>query len=160
VSRALIVYYTKTGHTQQAGEDIAGGLRDAGVEVELKPVAEVPAQALADYDLVLVGSPCHAGSMQVLVSGIAGPVSKWLGGLPKDAFSGKWVAAFSVHSSLGGKVTVRSLERLLTDMGGRVVAPGPVVKAGVPFSLWRGPDASPEAREALRKFGRDLAREL
>jgi hypothetical protein len=34
------------------------------------------------------------------------------------------------------------------------------VKAGAPLSLWRGPDASPEDREGLRHFGRDLSREL
>jgi len=154
------VYYTKTGHTKQAGEDIAAGLRGGGVQVELRPPAEVSAEELASYDLMVVGSPCHAGSVRVLFSGIAGPVSDWLGSLPRDAFSGKPVAAYSVHSFLGGQATVKNLERLLSDMGGWVLAPGPVVKAGVPFSLWRGPDASPEDRERLRKFGRDLAREL
>jgi flavodoxin len=160
VSRALITCYTKTGHTQQAGEDIAEGLRGAGVEVVLKPVGKVEPTDLAGYDLIVVGSPCHAGSMRVLFSGIAGQVSDWLGSLSRNAFAGKAVAAFSVHCSLGGQATVQSLERLLTDMGGRVLIPGPAVKAGAPLSLWRGPDASAEDREKLRQFGRDLAREL
>jgi flavodoxin len=160
VSRALIVYYTKTGHTQQAGEDIADGVRQAGVEVDLKLVSEVQAEDLAGYDLIVLGSPCHAGSVRVLFSGIAGRVSAWLGSLPRKAFAGKAVAAFSVHSSLGGAATVQNLERLLSDMGGRVLIPGVAVKAGVPLSLWRGPDASAEDREKLRHFGRDLAREM
>jgi multimeric flavodoxin WrbA len=160
VSRALITYYSKTGHTKQAGEDSAEGLREAGVEVTLKPVTEVEPTELAGYDLIVIGSPCHAGSMRVLFSGIAGPVSEWLGALPWKVFAGKAVAAFSVHCSLGAKATVQSLQRLLTDMGGRVLIPGPAVKAGAPLSLWRGPDASPEDRENLRHFGRDLAREL
>ncbi len=160
MGRALIAYYTKTGHTRQAGEDIAIGLTEAGIEVTVRPLADIGAEELSAHDLIVVGSPCHAGSVRVLFSGIAGPVSKWLAGLPGDAFAGKAIATYSVHSLLGGQVTVRSLERMLTDMGGRVMAPGPVVKAGVPLSLWRGPDASPGDRERLRQFGRDLAREL
>jgi len=160
VSQALITYYTKTGHTQQAAEDIAEGLREAGVEVLLKPVSQMQAGDLVGYDLIVVGSPCHAGSVRVLFSGIAGPISEWLGALPRGGFTGKAVAAFSVHCSLGAKATVQSLEQLLTDMGGRVLIPGPAVKAGAPLSLWRGPDASPGDRDKLRRFGRDLSREL
>lgn len=160
MSRALIAYHTKTGHTREAGEDIAQGLRGAGVELTLKPVGQVEAGDVAGYDLIVVGSPCHAGSVRVLFSGIAGPVSDWLGSLPRTAFAKKAVAAFAVHSFLGAEATVQSLQRLLTDMGGRVLIPGPAVKAGAPLSLWRGPDASPEDRERLRHFGRDLGREL
>ena len=160
MSRALVTYHTKTGHTRQAAEDIAEGLRQGGVEATLKPVSQVEAGDLAGSDLTVVGSPCHAGSVRVLFSGIAGPVSDWLGALPRGSLAGKAVGAFGVHCSLGAKATVQSLERLLTDMGGRVLIPGPAVKAGAPLSLWRGPDASPEDRERLRHFGRDLAREL
>jgi len=160
MARALIVYHTKTGHTRQAGEDIAAGLAEKGVEAALKGVAEVSAEELSAYDVVVVGSPCHAGSVKVMFSGIARPVSRWLGGLAADAFVGTSVAAYSVYSRFGGLSTVKSLERLLADMGGRVLKPGPAVKAGVPLSLWRGPDASPEDRERLRQFGRDLAGEL
>ena len=159
MARALIVYYTKTGHTRQAAEDIAAGLAEAGVEVEVKPVTEVSAEDVAGCDLVVVGSPCRAGSTGVL-SGVAGPVSRWLGGLPEEALQGKAAAAFSVHSCFGGGTTVRSLERMLGERGGRVLAGGPAVRAGVPFSLWRGPEASAEDRERLRRFGRDLAERL
>ena len=160
MSRALIVYYTRTGHTRQAGEDIAIGLTEAGIEVTVRPLADVGAEELSAHDLIVVGSPCHVGSVKMLFSGIAGPVSKWLGSLPGDAFAGKAVSAYSVHCCFGGAATVKSLERLLTDMGGRVLVPGPAVTAGAPLSLWRGPDASPEDRERLRQFGRGLAREL
>ena len=160
MSRALIVYYTKTGHTRQAGEDIAIGLTEAGVEVTVKPVTDAPGQELTAHDLIVVGSPCHAGSVRPVFSGIAKPVSKWLDGLPTDALADKAVAAFSVHCSFGGATTVKNLEQRLADIGARVLAPGPAVKAGAPLSLWRGPDASPDDRKRLRQFGRDLARGL
>lgn len=160
MSRALIAYYSKTGHTRQAGEDIAIGLTEAGIEITVRPLADVGAEELSAHDLIVVGSPCHVGSVKMLFSGIAGPVSKWLASLPGDAFAGKTVAAYSVHCCFGGAATAESLERLLTDLGGRALVPGPAVKAGAPLSLWRGPDASPEDREELRQFGRDLAREL
>lgn len=161
MSRALIVYHTKTGHTRQAAEDLAAGLTESSdVTVELKLAAAMPAVNLAAYDLIIVGSPCWAGSLRVLFSGVAGPIARWLGGLATDALKGKAVAAFSVNCSFGGHATVEGLEGLLSDLGGQVVVPGVVVKAGAPLSLWRGPDASAEDREKLRQFGRELARDL
>jgi len=160
MSRALIVYFSKTGHTREAGEAIAGGLRESDVEVEMRSMDQVSAEELAGYDLIVVGSPCWGGSLHVLMSGIPIPVGKWLARFEPHGFEGKPVAAFTVHWSFGGQVTLMNLEQLLTDMGGWLIKPGPVVKAGVPFSLWRGPDASPEDREKLRRFGRDLAHEM
>ncbi len=160
MSRALIVYHTKTGHTRQAAEDVASGLTEEGVESDLKLATAMVAVDLEAYDLIAVGSPCWAGSMKVFFSGVAGPIAKWLVGLAPRALEGKVVGAFSVNSSFGGKATVRSLERVLSDLGGRAPVPGPAVKAGAPLSLWRGPDASPEDRERLRQFGRNLARKL
>ncbi|MCK4299104.1 MAG: hypothetical protein KAX80_06210, partial [Planctomycetes bacterium] len=92
MSRALIVYHTKTGHTRQAAEDVAAGLAESGeVEVELKLAAALVAVDLEAYELIVVGSPCWAGSMKVLFSGVAGPISKWLVGLAPGALEEKVV---------------------------------------------------------------------
>jgi flavodoxin len=155
--KALIVYWTHTSHTRRAAEDLAEGLRAAGVEVEL---ADIQAGGLPDpagYEILLVGSPCHAGSIKLAGTGICAAMEHWLRGLPRGSLSGKTAAAFSVHSKLGAGRTVGSMEGLLADAGAKVISPGPVAKAGVPFSLWEGPHASDADREALRAFGRSLA---
>jgi flavodoxin len=156
---AVIIFWTKTGHTQRAAEDLALGLRDSGASVELVDLRHAGLPDLAGYDIIVVGSPCHAGSMKFAGTGIAKPVEAFLRGLPPGSLEGKTAAAFAVHGNLGAERTRGSIEGLLADAGARVIAPGPVVKAGVPFSLWEGPRASAEDRGKLGQFGRLLGGE-
>lgn len=155
--KALILYWTHTGHTRRAAEDLAEGLRSVGVEVDVADLRAGGCPDLAGYELLLVGSPCHAGSIKFAGTGIAAAMERWLRGLARGSLEGKTAAAFSVHSKLGAGRTVGSMEGLLADAGARVISPGPTVKAGVPFSLFEGPRASDADREALRAFGRCLA---
>lgn len=155
--KALIVYWTHTGHTRRAAEDIAAGLRSAGVEVDMADLQANSSPDPAGYEVLLVGSPCHAGSIKLAGTGIAAAMEHWLRGLAKGSLDGKTAAAFSVHSKLGAGRTVGSIEGLLADAGAKVISPGPAVKAGVPLSLWEGPHASEADREALRAFGYSLA---
>lgn len=155
--KALIVYWTHTGHTRRAAEDLAEGLSSVGVEVDLAGLQADSNPDLSGYGLLLAGSPCHAGSIRFAGTGIAAAMEHWLRGLARGSLDGKIAAAFAVHSKLGAQRTVGSMEGLLADAGARVISPGPVVKAGVPFSLWEGPRASQADREALRAFGRSLA---
>ncbi|MGQ9731762.1 MAG: flavodoxin family protein [Candidatus Zipacnadales bacterium] len=154
---ALIVYWTKTGHTERAAEDIAKGLRAAGVEVVFANLRKASVPEVAPHNFVIVGSPCHAGSVPGMGSGIAVKVEQFVRSLPPEALVNKRAAAFAVNSGYGGARTVMSLENLLAKAGAEVQSPGIVVKAGVPLSLWRGPLASAEDRARLREFGRQLA---
>ena len=154
--KALIVYWTKTGHTRRAAQDVAAGLAQTGSEVTLVDLRQNPAPDVGSYDIVVVGSPCHAGSIKFAGSGIARPVETFLRRLPPESLLGKRAGAYSLQSGLGAARTVGSVERLLADAGAEVVSPGPVVTAGVAFSLWEGPRASEADRERLREFGRML----
>ena len=156
-SKAIIIYYSKTGHTLDAAKDIAIGMKENNFVAEIKDVKEVKAADLAPYDLILVGSPCHAGSMP-FSSGIAGPIEKFLKSIPKDTLKGKIAGAFSVHCSMGGEKTVSSIEKLLQSSGADVAIPGPTVKAGAFMSLYRGPDYSPSDKEKLQKFGKTITK--
>jgi menaquinone-dependent protoporphyrinogen IX oxidase len=157
--KAIIIYYTKTGHTQDAAGDIAAGMAKSQVTPEIKNCREIKYRNLADYDLILVGSPCHAGSTAPLRSGIARPLERFLKSIPRGFLRDKKAAAFSVHAGLGAKNTVASLEKLLKRAGAVVVySPGPAVRAGAPLSLWRGPDYSAKDRDKLQKFGNDITR--
>ena len=59
--KALIIYYTITGHTRDAAEEIAAGMKENHVTAVIKSDQEVDPKEIQKYDLVLVGSPCHAG---------------------------------------------------------------------------------------------------
>jgi len=155
--RALIVYYTKTGHTRRAAEDIAEGLRNEGLDVTIQAVAEMTGPDVANHAVIVVGSPCHAGSLAIR-AGVSGPVRSVLKALAPGALAGKVGGAFAVHCSYGGHRTTRAIAKRLRDAGAHVPHQGVVVKAGVPFSLYTGPLASEESREQLRQFGQALAR--
>lgn len=154
--KTIIIYYTKTGHTLDAARDIAVGMKENNVTPDIKDVNDIKYPDLANYDLVVVGSPCHTGSMP-FSSGIAGPVKEFLESIPKDFLKGKKAAAFSVHGLSGGKTTVESIEKRLRLAGADIdVSPGPVVKAGAFLSLYRGPDYTRLDREKLQAFGKAL----
>ena len=50
-----------------------------------------------------------------------------------------------------------AMERTLEELDGNVVRNRPVVKAGAPLSLWKGPDASPSDVSKCEEFGKKLA---
>jgi flavodoxin len=154
--QALIVYWTKTGHTERAGQDIAAALREAGAEVTLANLATGPAPDPVACDLLFVGSPCHAGSIPFAGSGIARPVETWLRALPAGSLQGKTGAAFSVNAGAGAGRTMRNMLDLLSAAGATPTPPAPVVSAGSPLSLWVGPMASDADRTALSAWAKSL----
>ena len=155
--KALIVYHTKTGHTGRAAEDISEGLRSEGLDVSIQAASEMAAWDVADQAVIVVGSPCHAGSVAIR-AGVSGPIRSILKRLPPAALAGKIAGAFAVNYAYGGRRTVGAIENRLRAQGAQVPQHGVVVRAGVPFSLVRGPMASEESREQLQEFGRVLGR--
>ena len=153
---ALIIYHTITGHTRRAAEDVAEGLAGEGATARLLPAGEMPRWDVAGQAIVVVGSPCHAGSLAIR-AGVSGAVLAALKKLAASTLAGMVAGAFSVNSAYGGRRTVQAIERRLRAAGATVPAPGVVVKAGVPLSLFTGPKASEQHREELRHLGRTLA---
>jgi len=154
--RALIVYYSKTGHTRRASQDIAEGLEREGLTVDSVSAAEFRAEDAKPAAIVAVGSPCHAGSVRI-GGGLSHAVRSALAKLEPGCLKGKVAGAFSIHCSFGGGTTVRTIETRLEEAGARIPVAGVVVRAGAPLSLFTGPTASDEARDRLRRFGRQLA---
>ena len=154
--KALIIYHTNTGHTRRAAEDIAEGLKGEGLDVSIQAANELAEWDASDQDVVIVGSPCHAGSLAIR-AGVSGPILSALKKLQPTTLAGKVAGAFSVHSGYGGLRTVHAIEDHLRGAGAQAPRQGVVVRAGVPFSLFTGPMASEENRQELRQFGCALA---
>jgi menaquinone-dependent protoporphyrinogen IX oxidase len=154
--KALIIYHTKTGHTRQAAADVAEGLKALGVEVSIQPAKTLTEWDVEDRDIVVVASPCHAGSVSIR-AGVSGPVLSLLKRLRADTLTGKVAGAFSVNCAYGGQKTVDAIEKHLQAAGARTPQQGVVIRAGVPLSLFKGPMASKKSRNQLREFGYALA---
>jgi hypothetical protein len=54
--QAVVIYESLTGNTAKAGRAIAAGLTAEGVPARAFPITRIDYQALADADLVVVGS--------------------------------------------------------------------------------------------------------
>ncbi len=59
MKKALIIYGSTTGNTESMSEIVGAGLKDAGMEVEIKEVTNAKTDDLTSYDLVLMGCPAY-----------------------------------------------------------------------------------------------------
>jgi len=86
---ALVTYYSQTGNTRA----IAGPMYEELSEhfsCKIHPLDECSISSLDEFDLILVGSPCHAGTL-------AAPVREFLSLLPEaPSFH---LAGFITHAS-------------------------------------------------------------
>jgi flavorubredoxin len=149
--KALVLYHTKTGHTESAAEAVARGLESRKIQTSVKRVADVVPGELADYSMIAVGSPTHGGRP-------ARVVKKFLRGLDKKALKGKTATTFSSYWAIRGKATLRRMKRLLKRRKAKKVLRGVAFKAGAPLSLWKGKDAAEKDLARLEELGRKLAK--
>jgi multimeric flavodoxin WrbA len=155
--KVLILYYTKTGHTLEAANAVAEGIKNAGSVVEIVNVKEFVADKISTFDALIVGSPCWAGSMSKK-AGIAGPVKKVLDGLKADALNGKKCGGISINAGTGGEVTLNNIKEIVMNKGCKVYIPGPVARAGSPLSLWKGPSVSAKDLELYKAYGAEFVK--
>jgi multimeric flavodoxin WrbA len=149
--KVLVLYFTKTGHTLEAANATAEGIRSAGSEVDLVTAKDFDTAQLAGYDALIVASPCWAGSVGRPV--LAPPIDRALAALGTDALREKRCGGISVHSGMGGENTVQHIGERVTQEGCTDYRPGPAARAGVPLSLWKGPSVSPEDEARFRTYG-------
>nr|MDO8080927.1 flavodoxin family protein [Candidatus Freyarchaeota archaeon] len=87
--KILITYFTLTGNTEKIARVICKEVSKKH-KADIKKIEEINADTLNKYDLVFVGTPCHAGDL-------SGPVKNFLNSLPN---SPKYkLAGFFTHFS-------------------------------------------------------------
>lgn len=101
MSKVLVAYFSETGNTKKVAEAIGEEAAQAGHTVELAEVSAVKKEALADVDLVFIGSTCHSAD-------VAKPVKKLLSKLPKGGSAR--LAGFVTHSTMMPGGTPRNTE--------------------------------------------------
>jgi hypothetical protein len=112
--RAVVIYESLRGHTARAAELIAGHLEAAGVSATVCPTTEVDYQAVADADLVVVGSWTDGLFLFGQKPARAGRLSQ----LP--VLTGKRCAVFCTFALDPGK-TLDKLTDLMVERGADVL---------------------------------------
>jgi flavodoxin len=150
MAKALVVYFTVTGHTKKAAEDIGKGMENKGIEVSIKSVVDFSQKDVEPVEIVVFGSPTH-------LSRPATKIKEAMEKLEERSLKGKWVSAFTCMAIRGGDKVLKSLEEMLKEKGAKNFIPGVVIHAGALLSLVKGRDASPEDVEKCEKLGESLA---
>ncbi len=149
--KVLILYFTKTGHTLEAVNATAEGIRTSGSEAVLVTAKEFDSAKLADYDALIVASPCWAGSAGVPT--LPQPLRQALTFLPADTLRDMRCGGISIHSGMGAENTVKRIGEMMAQKGCTGYQPGPVARAGVPFSIFKGPSVSSEDKARFSAYG-------
>lgn len=153
--KVLVLYFTRTGHTLEAATATARGIEAAGAQADLVAVGDFDPAKIANYDAVIVGSPCWSG---MFGSGIAKPIAQALHKLSSQALSGKRCGGIAVNAAAGAQTTVKSIGEILRQKGCTDYRPGPIAAAGAPMSLWKGPAVKPADEESFKNFGSEFVK--
>lgn len=112
--RAVVIHESLTGNTEKAAHLIVGHLAEAGVEAVACPTTDVDYQALADADLVIVGSWTDG----LFLFGQKPARAARIAQLP--FLTGKKAAVYCTYAIETGR-TLEKLEQLVRDRGADVV---------------------------------------
>lgn len=93
----LIVYYSRTGHTEKMADAICEAIRQEDVEVVKKKAEDTQVDELLNYDGIIMGSPCYYGIMAWPIKKLIDESVKFHGKL-----TGKVGAAFTSSANIGG----------------------------------------------------------
>lgn len=107
MASVLIVYFSRTGNTEEMAKAVEKGLRSEGVEVNRKRVEEIHVDKLKDFDGVIIGSPTYFGTMATEIKKFIDESIKYFGKL-----DGKAGGAFSSCGGLGGGAETTVLDIL------------------------------------------------
>jgi NAD(P)H dehydrogenase (quinone) len=150
MAKAIVIYYSRTGNTKEMAEIIAKSMNETDLQTECKPVSDVKAEELLDYDAIVIGSPTYYGHM-------AGPVKQLID--DSVAFHGKLDgrigAAFSSSANIAGgnETTIMGIIEAML-ISGCVVQGDPKGDHYGPVSIGK-PDARVQ-RQCVRR-GRRIA---
>ena len=98
MAKILICYYSRSGNTERMAHAVAEGVgKVKGASVVTKPVADVQAKDLLDYDAIIMGSPTYYGTMAAELKQLIDQSVAYHGKL-----AGKVGGAFSSSANVGG----------------------------------------------------------
>ena len=120
MGKYIVVYESKYGNTRLVAETIIEGIKEvSGTETALKELKEVDLSQLADFDIILIGSPNHIGSA---TKGIR----KFIDNLGKLNLEGKQAAVFDTYMGKDYEKAVKKMEKQISQKapGLKIATPG------------------------------------
>ena len=103
--KGLVVYDSKTSHTEKMAMSISQGMEGGGLEVKVKRVEDASLSDLTDADAIVLGSPTYFGNM-------SGNMKQFVDRsieLYPDKLNNKVGAAFTSYGGEGDYTTLLSL---------------------------------------------------
>ena len=97
MAKVLVIYYSKTGNTEEMAKFVGEGVKEEKVEVEVKKAEDTKEEELLKADGIIIGSPTYYGSMAAPVKELLDKSVKFHGQL-----KGKVGGAFSSSANIGG----------------------------------------------------------
>jgi len=149
----FVAYDSKYGNTKRAAETIAEGMRDVvGVEASVGGVKEVDLEAVAGYDVLVLGAPNHMAKP-------SRTMMKFVDRLTRVDLKDKYVAVFGTYSGRARepdravRKMEKSLEKKLPEI--TLISPSLSVRVhGVTGPIFEG------ELSRCRDFGRRIANQL
>jgi NAD(P)H dehydrogenase (quinone) len=151
MSKAIIIYYSRSGNTKKMASIIKDGLVSQKVETKVVSVSEVSAKEMLDYDGIIIGSPTYYGTMAAEIKKLLDDSVQFHGEL-----DGKIGGAFASSANVGGgnETTILDIINAML-IHGMIIHGSPSGDHYGPVSIG-APDKRAE-RECL-KFGERIGR--
>ncbi len=147
----LILYYSKTGNTEEMARAVEEGVKGEGLKVIRKKVARANPKELLQVEGIILGSPTYYGTMAADIKAFLDRSVQYHGKL-----EGKVGAAFASGGVLGGGVETTAL-----DMTKALLIHGMIVQ-GDPWGSHYGTVSigkpSPSVKRECKKLGQRVAR--
>ena len=142
MSKAVIIYDSRSGNTGMMAKAIEEGMKEAGVEVVSKRTVNASANDLIDADAVVLGAPTYHHDL-------IASMKTFLFEMEKANLKGKVGAAFGSYGWSGESVQMMT-DTMKHVFGMNVIEPG--------LKMLRRPDES--GLEQCREFGRKIAEKI
>ncbi len=148
--KVLVSYYSRSGNTKEMAKAISKGVKDEGVECDLRDISEVNVDDLLNYDALLFGSPTYYGQMAAELKKLFDESVKHHGKL-----TGKIGGAFTSSGMVGGggETTIFSILQAFLIHGMIIVGDAEMQHYG-PLAI-ESPDE--EALKKCVKYGQKIA---
>jgi len=150
--KAIVIYESKYGNTKRVAEAIVEGIREVqGVETVLNELEKVDFNKIAEYDVILIGSPNHYG-------GPTENVWEFIDKLEKLNLDGKRFAVFDTYLGKGFfEKAAKKMEKRINEKVPGLKQIGPMLSIAVQGS--KGPIVEGELPKS-KEFGKKIATQL
>jgi flavodoxin len=109
MAKVLLVYESKYGNTKLVAETIVAGITEVSDnKTTIYELKEIELKQPPDFDVVLIGSPNHAG-------GPTGGIKKFINELGKLDVKGKYAAVFDTYMAKDYEKAVKKMEKRIID---------------------------------------------